>query len=282
MPGCGRCQYKTDTELKRIAGLLCLAAILRCLLIFLHGRSRTYRVASLRAGPVGRISYNLYFDCKLVRYVTCGFNKRIYFRCKTAWSFLNVPHLANFCVGQLNKSKHFKFSSSKTIIEPHSVPSETFSVVNGRLSLISFENIRQLLPLLFHTHNNLDIMSFFRNTVLGNNSAFIYIAHCRNFEVKIPYILQTNNGHKQTQDVMWYDQEQMSTVSLQATHCVNTSDLHIILKHVYIISHNSTIHNDEHSLNNVLSSVPNCGLRMFQASFIFVELYQRGDFVFVP
>ena len=52
---------------------------LRCLLIFLHGRSRTYRVASLRAGPVGRISYNLYFDCKHVRYVTCDFNKRIYF-----------------------------------------------------------------------------------------------------------------------------------------------------------------------------------------------------------
>ena len=44
---------------------------LRCLLICLHGRSRTHRVASLRAGPVGRISYNLYFDCKHVRYVTC-------------------------------------------------------------------------------------------------------------------------------------------------------------------------------------------------------------------
>ena len=52
---------------------------LRCLLIFLHGRSRTYRVASLRAGPVGRISYNLYFDCKHVWYVTCDFNKRIYY-----------------------------------------------------------------------------------------------------------------------------------------------------------------------------------------------------------
>ena len=51
---------------------------LRCLLIFLHGRSRTYRVARLRAGPVGRISYNLYFDGKHVRYVTCDFNKRIY------------------------------------------------------------------------------------------------------------------------------------------------------------------------------------------------------------
>ena len=44
---------------------------LRCRLIFLHGCSRTYRVASLRAGPVGRISYNLYFDCKHVRSVTC-------------------------------------------------------------------------------------------------------------------------------------------------------------------------------------------------------------------
>ena len=36
----------------------------------------TYRVASLRAGPVGRISYNLYFDCKHVRYVTCDFNEQ--------------------------------------------------------------------------------------------------------------------------------------------------------------------------------------------------------------
>ena len=44
---------------------------LRCLLIFLHGCSQTYRVASLRAGPVGRISYNLHFDCKHVRSVTC-------------------------------------------------------------------------------------------------------------------------------------------------------------------------------------------------------------------
>ena len=44
---------------------------LRCRLIFLRGCSRTYRVASLRAGPVGRISYNLYFDCKHVRSVTC-------------------------------------------------------------------------------------------------------------------------------------------------------------------------------------------------------------------
>ena len=33
----------------------------RCRSIFLHGCSRTYRVASLRAGPVGRISYNLYY-----------------------------------------------------------------------------------------------------------------------------------------------------------------------------------------------------------------------------
>ena len=44
---------------------------LRCRLIFLRGFSRTYRVASLRAGPVGCISYNLYFDCKHVRSVTC-------------------------------------------------------------------------------------------------------------------------------------------------------------------------------------------------------------------
>ena len=51
--------------------MLCLAANLRYRLIFLHGCSRTYLVASLRAGPVGRISYNLYFDCKHVRSVTC-------------------------------------------------------------------------------------------------------------------------------------------------------------------------------------------------------------------
>ena len=44
---------------------------LRFRLIFLHGCSRAYRVASLRAGPVGRISYNLYSDCKHVRSVTC-------------------------------------------------------------------------------------------------------------------------------------------------------------------------------------------------------------------
>ena len=37
-----------------------LSCNLRCRLIFLHGCSRTYRVASLLAGPVGRISYNLY------------------------------------------------------------------------------------------------------------------------------------------------------------------------------------------------------------------------------
>ena len=46
--------------------ILCLAAICAA-----RWFSRTYRVASLRAGPVGRISYNLYFDCKHVRYVTC-------------------------------------------------------------------------------------------------------------------------------------------------------------------------------------------------------------------
>ena len=44
---------------------------LRCRLIFLHGCSRTYCVASLRTGPVGRISYNLHFDYKHVRSVTC-------------------------------------------------------------------------------------------------------------------------------------------------------------------------------------------------------------------
>ena len=61
-----------------IWGMIVFSCNSRCLLIFLHGRSRTYRVASLRAGPVGRISYSLYFNCKHVRYVTCDFNKRIY------------------------------------------------------------------------------------------------------------------------------------------------------------------------------------------------------------
>ena len=44
---------------------------LRCRLIFLHSRSRTYQVAGLRAGPVGHISCILYFNCEHVRCVTC-------------------------------------------------------------------------------------------------------------------------------------------------------------------------------------------------------------------
>ena len=36
---------------------------LSCQLIFLHGRSQTYGVASLHAGPVGRISYTLIVTC---------------------------------------------------------------------------------------------------------------------------------------------------------------------------------------------------------------------------
>ena len=40
---------------------------LRSRLIFLHGRFRTYRAASVHAEPVGCISYNLYFDGKHVR-----------------------------------------------------------------------------------------------------------------------------------------------------------------------------------------------------------------------
>ena len=53
---------------------------LSCRLIFVHGRSQTYRVASLRAGPVGRISYNLYLivlDCNLCGMSLVIFNKRI-------------------------------------------------------------------------------------------------------------------------------------------------------------------------------------------------------------
>ena len=56
-----------------------LSCNLCCLLIFLHGHSRTYSVASLRAGPVGRISYNLYVDCKHVRYVTCDLTHKYNF-----------------------------------------------------------------------------------------------------------------------------------------------------------------------------------------------------------
>jgi len=46
-----------------------------------HGRvrSRTYRVASQHAGPVGRVLHNLYFDYEHEWHVTCDFNKRIYF-----------------------------------------------------------------------------------------------------------------------------------------------------------------------------------------------------------
>ena len=38
----------------------------RCWLIFLYGHSRTYRVASLSAGLVGRILYNQCLECKKV------------------------------------------------------------------------------------------------------------------------------------------------------------------------------------------------------------------------
>ena len=54
---------------------------LRFRLIFLHGCSRTHCVASLRAVPVGRISYNLYFDCKHVRSVTCDLINEYIFIC---------------------------------------------------------------------------------------------------------------------------------------------------------------------------------------------------------
>ena len=39
---------------------------LRCRLIFLYGHPQTYRVARLRAGPEGRISYNLYLWLELM------------------------------------------------------------------------------------------------------------------------------------------------------------------------------------------------------------------------
>ena len=79
-PGIDSHQHRKDSwHIRRhMRNVTVLNSNLSCLLIFLHGRSRTCRVASLRAGPVGRISYNLYFDCKHARYVTCDFNKRIY------------------------------------------------------------------------------------------------------------------------------------------------------------------------------------------------------------
>ena len=51
--------------------ILWLAGICAARLIFLHGSSRTYRKASMNAGPVGHISYNsVNYDCKHVRYVS--------------------------------------------------------------------------------------------------------------------------------------------------------------------------------------------------------------------
>ena len=40
-------------------------AALNYLLISSYGRTRTYRVASLRAGLVGHILFNMYFDCNM-------------------------------------------------------------------------------------------------------------------------------------------------------------------------------------------------------------------------
>ena len=39
--------------------------------MFLHGCSRTHCVANMRDVPVGRISYNLYFESKHVQSVIC-------------------------------------------------------------------------------------------------------------------------------------------------------------------------------------------------------------------
>ena len=74
-PGIDSHQHQKDSWLiwRHARKDIVFSCNLRCRLIFLHGRSRTYCVSSLRAGPVGRISYNLYryFDCKHGRYVTC-------------------------------------------------------------------------------------------------------------------------------------------------------------------------------------------------------------------
>ena len=77
-----------------------------CRLIFLHGCSRTYRVASLRAGPVGRISYNLNFDCKHVRSVTCDlmneYNKESISETQTQ---IVASDLSNSCLHALSLSQ---------------------------------------------------------------------------------------------------------------------------------------------------------------------------------
>ena len=55
-------------------------------LIFLYDRSRTYHIDSLRAGPVGRISYNLYkfwlWTCAVCH---LWFNKRMYVSFHWTW-----------------------------------------------------------------------------------------------------------------------------------------------------------------------------------------------------
>ena len=111
-PGIDSHQHLKDTWhiWRHLRNDIVFSCNLRCLLIFLHGRSRTYRVASLRAGPVGRISYNLYFDCKPVRYVTCDFNKRIYFFLK---SIQNYTHFWFIIIFQFN------YGSSANILHPH-------------------------------------------------------------------------------------------------------------------------------------------------------------------
>ena len=52
------CIHYIDITLTLQIYYIVLSCTLRGLLIFLYGRSRTYCVSSLRAGPVGRIPYN--------------------------------------------------------------------------------------------------------------------------------------------------------------------------------------------------------------------------------
>ena len=79
---------------------------LRCRLIFLHGCSRTYRIASLCAGPVGSISYNLHFDCKTCAVCHLGFNKRIYYIYLTpSKTFIQISF--NFSLSFLSSSGCF-------------------------------------------------------------------------------------------------------------------------------------------------------------------------------
>ena len=70
---------------------LCPAA-LSYLLIFSFGRTQTYRVASLCAGPVGHISYNLYFNSNMYVVVLKSINK---YMC-SIFKFKHILNISHF------------------------------------------------------------------------------------------------------------------------------------------------------------------------------------------